>query len=120
MLNAHGWESEPDEGLRNLLHYVRDGEVADGLTADIDEAVSAVNDDPRKREAIVGFMTLEHSMRAHANVARQEGIAEGRAEGEARFGALADRLLDDGRIEDLRAASADPELLARLYAEYGL
>ncbi len=140
VLNAHGWESEPDEGLRNLLRYVRSGEVADSLTAEIDAAVSVVNDDPARREAIMGFITMEHNMRVHERVARQEGRAEGReegleegrqegraegleegrAEGEARFGALADRLLDDGRIEDLRAASADPELLARLYAEYGL
>ena len=132
VLNAHGWESEPDEGLRNLLRYVRDGKVADSLTAEIDAAVSVVNDDPARREAIMGFITMEHNMRVHERAARQEGIAEGRAEGraegiaegvakgEARFGALADRLLDDGRIEELRAATADPALLARLYAEYGL
>lgn len=114
--NARAWERGLDEGLRNLLHHIREGRVADALTAEIDEAVSVVNDNPARREVIVGYITLEQTMQVHERAACKEA----RAEGEARHAAPVGHLLDEGRIDDLRHPTADPTSLEALYAEYGL
>lgn len=129
VLNASAWAREPDEGLRNLLEYVATGDVVgDEFVAELDAMVDDVNGDPERRAEMGGFMTLEYSMAVRADAAREEGLAEGLAEGEAlgaekaeaRYAALIDRLLDDGRLDDLRRTTADPSLLHSLYAEYGL
>ena len=55
---------------------------------------------------------------------REEGRAEGHAEGvaaaEARYGALVDRLLAEGRLDDLHAITSDDGRRAELLAEFGL
>lgn len=125
VLNASAWASEQDEGLRNLLEYVATGDVVgDEFVAELDAMVDDVNGDPERRAQMGGFMTLEYSMAVRAYAAREEGLAEGEVVGaekaEARYSALVDRLLDDGRLDDLKRATADTSLLHSLYEEYGL
>lgn len=93
---------------------------SDGLTAAMDAAVDEVNRDSERRAQVNGFMTLEHSMRALASEQHAEGLAEGEARAEERRGRLIEQLMGDGRLEDLERSARDPELLGRLYAEYGL
>ena len=125
VLNASTWASEQDEGLRNLLEYVATGDVVgDEFVAELDAMVDDVNGDPERRAQMGGFMTLEYSMAVRAYAAREEGLAEGEVVGaekaEARYSALIDRLLDGGRLDDLKRATADTALLHSLYEEYGL
>lgn len=62
--------------------------------------------------------------RAQAAVARAEGeaagMAKGEAKGEERYSRLVDLLLDAGRVDDIRAASADKSIRDGFYAEFGL
>ena len=51
---------------------------------------------------------------------RKEGISEGRVEAERRYGLLISRLLDSGRVDDLKRAADDCEYRERLYAECGI
>lgn len=48
---------------------------------------------------------------------RAKGLAEGRAEGEARFMKLTELLLQDGRVDDLTRAIADPAYKEELYRQ---
>ena len=51
---------------------------------------------------------------------KEEGRAEGRAEGEDRIGRLIQRLNADGRNAEIIRAASDPAYRKRLYAEYGI
>ena len=51
---------------------------------------------------------------------KMEGRMEGRMEGANLFGKLAKKLLSAGREDDISAAADDPELLKRLYQEFGI
>jgi flagellar biosynthesis/type III secretory pathway protein FliH len=51
---------------------------------------------------------------------REEGLAEGRAEGVARMAALAAKLAEDGRAEDVLSVMADPVAVENLLREYRL
>lgn len=82
------------------------------------------------------FLTLEEDAKIQARISyedgkaegRIEGIAESRVEGEAagiergrrQMAALAQRLLADGRADDIAKAAGNPEFCVRLCEEYGL
>ena len=51
---------------------------------------------------------------------RKEGRTEGRAEGEDYFATLTEKLLRDGRTEDLLQATGDKAVRGKLYREYGI
>lgn len=98
------------------------------LVSKISCAVKGANSDAEWRESAVGFMTVEHSHRVALRDARREGLAEGLdrgrqegiQQGEARFGKLADILLDEKRIDDLKRAADDAAYRDSLFQEYGL
>ena len=52
--------------------------------------------------------------------ARAEGRAEGRTEGENRLNELNRRLLEEGKIEDLKKATVDKAYRDMLYDKYGI
>ena len=52
--------------------------------------------------------------------AREEGRQEGREEGSARFAALASRLIEAGRVDDLAQAASDPARRDELFRELGV
>ena len=82
--------------------------------------MDAANADAAWKEEMMPFLTLEEDAKIQARISYEDGRAEGRAEGQQRMGALIQRLLADGRIEDLEAAASDPALCSRLCEEYGL
>lgn len=51
---------------------------------------------------------------------RAEGKAEGKAEGEQRSRLLEQKMVSDGRIEDLVKSTQNVEYREQLYAEYGI
>lgn len=51
---------------------------------------------------------------------REEGIIAGITEGEQRFADLTQKLMEAGRLEDLRKAAAEPAYRERLFRELGL
>ena len=50
----------------------------------------------------------------------QEGRAEGRAEGEKRFGALMSRLIASNRLDDAKRCTEDASYREKLYQEFQL
>lgn len=123
VLNACAGAIAPNEGLRNLLEYIRKGAVApdDELISAMDAAVSAANED---REWVGSVMTVGDLLDDARADAIAEGLAEGRAEGRvegiARMAALAAKLAEDGRAEDALAVMADPVAAEELLRKYGL
>lgn len=51
---------------------------------------------------------------------KSEGLQEGRTKGENQFAALTERMIRDGRTEELLRVSTEPEYRRKLYREYGL
>ena len=51
---------------------------------------------------------------------REEGMAIGKAEGEARLSALINRLILDGRSDEVQRVVTSESRRKELYAEYGL
>ncbi len=49
-----------------------------------------------------------------------EGKAEGKVEGKLIINALIQRLIEDGRLDDLKRSSEDEEYQEKLIKEYGL
>ena len=66
------------------------------------------------------FLTLEEDAKIQARINYEDGLAEGKAEGQQQFATLMNRLFADGRIEDAKLAAADPSAYERFCEEYGL
>ena len=115
---------------------MKTGEVPtdDVFLVEIDEEVGRNNRD----KAVIGMMIdtmtmLKQEARVQGRAegraeGREEGREEGRAEGKAegreegieRYGLLVNSLLDAGRVDDIRKASADPAFRDSLFAEFGI
>lgn len=112
---------EPDAGVREVLKYVKEGAVSGALTEEIDRLVDAYNDD---REWVRRVLTWEQDTRIQCRRAREEGIEigieQGIERGENRFGALAARLIAEGRSDEIVLAAEDREARERLFEELGL
>ena len=80
-------------------------------------AVSTANED---REWVSSVMTVDDLLEDARADAIAEGLAEGRAEGVAKMAALATKLVEEGRAEDVAAIIADPVVAESLLQEYGL
>ena len=52
--------------------------------------------------------------------AKEEGVREGKNAGENQFAALTERMIRDGRTEELLRVSTELEYRKKLYREYGL
>lgn len=125
VLNASAWEADADHGRAALLNYVHTNAKADdGLIRRIEASVEQANDDERWREDAVGFMTLEHSHRAQLSAATrlgvEEGLRRGVEQGEARYAALVDLLLEQKRFDDLKRSADDAAYRQSLYEEFDL
>lgn len=51
---------------------------------------------------------------------REQGIAEGKEAGEAKFSSLISRLSASGRTEEITRAANDAQFRQRLYEEFGI
>lgn len=145
VLNASAYgRVEGNDGLRSLLKYVATDEVpvGDAFLAEVDDEVARNNRDKAVIGMMIDTMTMlkqearvqgraegraEGHAEGHAE-GRAEGLEEGRAEGLEKgkaagmdqYGALVAALLDAGRVEDVRRASADAAFRDRLFAEFGM
>lgn len=119
VLNASAWRQESDEGLRNLLSYVRNGTIAndDALIGDIAGAVHEANHDERWVSEMFSVSTVEEDIARNARIRIRQAKAEGIAEGEARYNRLVAKLASEGRLDELAQATEDPALLESLFAE---
>lgn len=133
IVNASAYDAvEGDEPLRSLLRYIQTEETTEGdeLVARIAAEVAHNNGDKDWRKRMLSpIETVKQEARVQARIevgdeARAEGLAEGRAEGRAegeeRLSKLIETLMGQGRIDDIRAASSDPEKRRELYSEFGL
>lgn len=108
-----------------MLNYVKEGTATGALTKEIDRLVDACNDD---QEWVSRMLTWEQDTRIQCRYAREEGIEEGLALGieqgaaqaESRFAALAARLVDEGRSDEVILAAGNREVRERLFEEFGL
>lgn len=117
VLNASAWRDEPDAGVREVLEYVKEGKVTGALTEEIDRLVERYNNDGKWVDRV---LTWEQDREIQCGYAREEGFEQGMEQGENRFGALASRLVAEGRIAEVSQAADDPEARERLFAEFGL
>ena len=131
-LNARAWEDAPGGDLLDLLRYAQTGKALGSLSRKIEAAVGRSNEDREwvdkvwsvstivenaaRRERINGRIACEEAREE----GRQEGRQEGREEGSARFAALASRLIEDGRVDDLAQAASDPARRDELFRELGV
>ncbi|WP_304853441.1 Rpn family recombination-promoting nuclease/putative transposase [Adlercreutzia caecimuris] len=122
ILDASKWSSLESGPLQRLLQFVDTGTAPhdDLLLSLISREMAAANADAAWKEEMMPFLTLEEDAKIQARISYEDGKAEGRLEGQQRMGALIQRLLADGRTEDLEAAASDPALCSRLCEEYGL
>jgi len=78
-------------------------------------------DDPKLEELVKeGLVRYETMTEATRREAKEEGLAEGREEGENVIVNLMRKLFSDGRTEDAMKASTDAPYRKRLLVEYGL
>ncbi len=80
------------------------------------EVLQKLSADERKRLEYEARQKAILDYNSQMSSSREEGIRIG----EERHNALCDRLLNDGRIEDLRKAVSDEAYTEKLYKEYGL
>ncbi len=114
VLNASAWEQDADERRSTLLQYVAKGTAAqDGLTRRLEDAVHSINADAAWREQAMGFMTVEQNTKARVRTAREEGLQQG----EARYALLVDKLIEQGRLDDLKRTAEDAAFRAALLRE---
>lgn len=133
ILNSKCSKDKVPAHLQSLFLYINDSEVTpgDGLIAEIHDRVEAL----QEREEVKNIMTLEEEFKRRLNGERRRGeeaakiaakkaaeeaAKEAAAETEKRLTALHQRLLDDGRMEELRRSLQDSEYRKKLYDDYGL
>lgn len=126
-LNAQAWESAEDERVLDLLRYARTGKAVGSLSNRINKVVERANEDRKWVDKVWSVSTIEENAirreRIYARMACAEAREEGREEGAAQFAALASRLVELGRPDDVRRAAEDApfrEQLLREFAEGGL
>lgn len=127
-LNARAWSDLDGGSLRDLLRYVKTGKAFGALAKEIDEAVERANEDRKWVEQVWSVSTIEEDdartrrmeMRMVCAKALEKGLERGLEQGEDRFAALADKLFEAGRVDDLRRASADSAYRECLFEELNL
>lgn len=95
--------------IRGLLFrgYVRDkGILADYLRVHGSE--------------VVNMLMSEYNYEQDIEVQREEAFEEGEKRGQKRFAALAEKLIEADRSEDVIKAAQDFELCEKLYQEYDI
>ena len=90
--------------------------VADDLTKQLDDAVVEIRSNKRWRKRI---MTLEQYAKEQAELKKDEWVAEGRNEATDSINMLNARLIEAGRIDELKASTTDKDLQNQLLKEFG-
>lgn len=127
-LNARAWEDAPGGDLLDLLRYAQTGKALGSLSRKIEEAVGRANEDREWVDKVWSVSTIVENAARRERIngriaceeAREEGRQEGLEEGSARFAALASRLIEAGRVDDLAQAASDPVRRDELFREFDL
>ncbi len=112
-LNTKGVMDDIPKPLKNFLKYIDSGEITDEYTKQLDDTVTEVRKDKRWRKRI---MTVEQLIKDEAKLAKKAGVEEGRES----LNKLNMLLIQDGRLDDLKASTMDKELQEQLFKEYGI
>ena len=94
-----------------------DGSLADDLTKQLDDAVVEIRSNKRWRKRI---MTLEQYAKEQAELKKDEWIAEGRNKAIDSINMLNAKLIEAGRIDELKASTTNKDLQNQLLKEFGL
>lgn len=120
-LNTKGKVDDVPKPLKLFLDYVDNGVVADDLTKQLDDAVVEIRSNKRWRKRI---MTLEQYAKEQAELKKDEWIAEGIRQGQTEatdsINMLNAKLIEAGRMDELKASTTDKELQNQLLKEFGL
>lgn len=124
-LNTKGTVDDVPRPLRLFLDYINNGEVTDDFTKQIDDAVVEIRSNKRWRKRI---MTLEEYAKEQAELKKDEWLEEGRQQGleqgqvvaTDRINMLNSKLIEEGRLDDLKASTVDKDLQKQLLEEFGL
>lgn len=129
--------TEPGRGpqVNELLDFVSQGKVSGILSSKLQDAVSRVLDNQRWRleymmQEVRDQLNVDKGRELGFNEGREEGLEQGRSEGleqgrksglregESRFAALAKRLIEEGRTEEVVRAASDVSYRQKLYELY--
>lgn len=69
---------------------------------------------------VVNMLMSEYNYEQDIEVQREEAFEEGEKRGQKRFAALAEKLIEADRSEDVIKAAQDFELCEKLYQEYDI
>lgn len=138
-MNASAYSDLGDTLLGRLLRYIYTDKVTEGdeLLERIDAEVERYNDTEWAMTMLDSMFVAEQEARIKGKrLGREEGRAEGREEGreegraegreegreegQERYAKLVELLMEADRLDDLKAASSDPQLRDRLFAEFGI
>ena len=103
--------------MRDVLRYLQTGEALGPLSEEIDALVDAFNED---REWVNRVLTYEQETEMRCRRAREEALEQGIEQGMDRLGALIGRLIDAGRLDDVKRVSEDAAYREALLVEFGL
>lgn len=99
------------------------GKAVGSLSREIDEVVAQSNKDRKWVEKVFSISAIEENdarrRRIELRMARAEGLEEGMEQGQRRFAALADWLIENGRVDDLKRAANDDAFCEELFREMG-
>lgn len=133
-----GYNADIMKKCRKLEEYARFVEIIRRYLEErcsIEEAVSEAMDEcirkgileeilRNHREEVQSMVLTEYDEQAHIKnereIALEEGRAEGRAEGVDVAMRLMQRLLEEGRTEEVKRITTDAEYRKKLFEEYGL
>ena len=118
---------KPLEEYTWLVDRIRELEREMGLEAAVDAALEQMPRDYQirpfleaNRVEVKKMLLTEYDEAKTMELFKEEGRAEGRAEGERRLNSLIALLLKQHRLEDIARATADPDYREKLYGEFGL
>ena len=108
-LNTKGTMDDIPVPLRNFLNYIDAGVITDDFTEELENAVIDVRKDKRWSKLI---MTVEQLIKDEGKLAKKEGMDL--------VNKLNSLLLNDNRLDELKASTTDEALQQKLLKEYGL
>lgn len=128
ILNSKCSEKKVPKNLQSLFRYINESEVTpgDSFVERVHARVAAL----QESEEVRNIMTLEEEFRIRINRAEKAAAkaateaaaeaAETAKKSQERLICLQEKLLDDGRTDDLRRSLHDEAYRAQLFAEYQL
>ena len=114
-VNPYGNRKNLPEDVAKFLDYIRDDTAEDGFTRELEQAVERARDHKEWEVEYMNWRAYEMDLSIDKRIAREEGLAEGRAEGQEtarldairnmiRYGVPKERILNDYSEEEYERA----------------